>query len=135
MKKRILIVDDNQSILKMYAKILEKENRDIHTASSGIEALNLVKALTFDLILLDLNMPEMNGTETLRGIREIDQHVAVYFVTAFQNEFADELKKLKKDGISFEILDKPLEKKQINFAVESALCGPLAEQQIDNTAK
>jgi len=145
MKKRILIVDDEEQILKLFSRMLEKENHEIHTALSGREALNLMKTITFDLILLDLNMPEMNGTETLRGIREIDQHVPVYLVSAFHNEFHDILKEMKSEGISFEILNKPIEKKQLVLAVESELLavesellaveselkGPLADDHMD----
>ena len=138
MKKRILIVDDEEQILKLFSRMLEKENHEIHTALSGREALNLMKTITFDLILLDLNMPKMNGTETLRGIREIDQHVPVYLVSAFHNEFHDILKEMKSDGISFEILNKPIEKKQLVLAVESELLavesepkGPLADDHMD----
>lgn len=124
MKKNILIVDDEQAILQLYSRILEKENRQIYTALSGNTTLQLMKTMTFDLILLDLKMPEMDGTETLRKIREIDQHVPVYVVTAFQNEFVDQLREILNDGIFFEILNKPVEKEQLLLAVESILEGP-----------
>ena len=131
MKKRILIVDDEEQIVKLFSRILDKENREIHTALSGQKALKLMKTITFDLILLDLKMPEMNGPETLRGIREIDQHVPVYLASSFHNEFRDILKEMKSGGISFEILNKPIEKEQLVLVVESALKGPLADDQVD----
>ena len=125
MKKRILIVDDEPKILQLFSRILEKENREIHTVLSGSEALNLIKTMPFDLVLLDLKMPGMDGADTLRAIREIDINVPIYIVTAFENEFHDKLKEISKDGISFEILAKPIEKKQLLAALESILNGPL----------
>ena len=126
MKKQILIVDDDEKTMKLFSRILKRENHEIHTASSGKKALDLLKSHSFDLILLDLKMPGMNGTEVLRGVRETDQNVFLYIVTAFQNEFLDELKELKKDGIAFEILNKPVGKNHLLLAVKSILEGPLA---------
>jgi CheY-like chemotaxis protein len=84
-----------------------------------------MQTITFDLVLLDLKMPGMDGTETLRKIRKIDQHVPVYVVTAFQNEFVDQLREMINDGIFFELLNKPVEKEQLLLAVEGILEGPL----------
>ena len=113
--------------------MIETENREIHTAGSGSEALNLVKAVAYDLILLDLKMPGKDGTEILREIRKINKTATVYFVTAFQNKYADELKKLQEDGIPFEILNKPVGREQLKAAVDSALNGPVVVEHDTGT--
>jgi len=124
MKKQILIVDDEQHILRLFSRILSGENREVHAVASGQEALERVQAQTFDLILLDLKMPGMNGAQALCRIRETDRQVPVFIVTAFENEFGNALQKLQEAGIAFEILNKPIEKEQLLSAVESVLSGP-----------
>jgi CheY-like chemotaxis protein len=125
MKKQILIVDDESKLRQLFSRILADEHREIHTAASGSQALERLKTQAFDVVLLDLKMPGMNGVETLRGIRKMDRQVPVYLVTAFQNEFRAALQKLQSEGVAFEILHKPVEKEQLRVAVEGALSGPL----------
>lgn len=124
MKRRILIVDDDAEVLWLFSKFLERRDREIETASSGKQALERVRAGPFDLILLDLKMPDMDGTETLREIRKIDPEVPVYIVTAFQAEWEDRLRRVSEDGIAFELLRKPIERRELLLAVESVLEGP-----------
>jgi CheY-like chemotaxis protein len=124
MKKQILFVDDEQPIRLLFSRILSSKNREILTVASGSEALERVQTQAFDLILLDLKMPGMNGAQTLRRIRETDRQVPVFIVTAFENEFGNALHKLQEAGVDFEILNKPIEKKQLLAAVESVLSGP-----------
>lgn len=69
-KKGILIVDDNRSILRSLKEILESEGYKVDTAETGGEALRKAKASHFDLALLDIKLPDMEGTELLRTISE-----------------------------------------------------------------
>ena len=128
MKKQILIVDDDEKIRKYFSLVLAAENRQIHEAASGNEALEILEGQSVDLILLDLNMPGLDGVATLRAIREMDATVPVYIVTAFQTEFRDRLKAMKQNGIDFEVLNKPVERAELAMAVAGALDGPLAER-------
>lgn len=69
-KKRILIIDDEASVRDFMKKILTRSGYIIFTASDGREALDMLESLYVDLIILDMNMPNMNGIEVLRHIRE-----------------------------------------------------------------
>ncbi len=128
MKKQILIVDDEEDIRDYYSIVLAGEDRDIHTVATGDAALEILRKLSVDLILLDLKMPGMSGTETLRAIRQIDPSVPVYIVTGFQTEFRDRLKRLKEEGISFEVLNKPVQRAELVMAAAGALEGPLKDR-------
>ena len=64
--------------------------------------------MKYDLIFLDLRMPGMNGFETLRELRKLDEHVPVYIITAFQDEFLKELKAAAEEGLAFQLLCKPV---------------------------
>ncbi len=67
-KKRILIVDDDKSLLKSLTEILQTEGYKIDTAETGKEALEKSSAQYYDLALLDIKLPDMEGTELLRTI-------------------------------------------------------------------
>ena len=81
-KELILLVDDDPGNLKRAQTILGEEFR-ISATTSGKMALSLLSKVTPDLILLDVNMPEMNGFETLKKIRELENGsmIPVVFLT------------------------------------------------------
>lgn len=70
MRKKILIVDDDAMNLRMIEVILKKKDYDVKKADSGQAALALLKEEPVDLVLLDVEMPVMNGIEVLDAIRE-----------------------------------------------------------------
>lgn len=67
---RILIIDDETSIRRTLREILEYEKYTVEDASSGMDALNILQNLEFDVILCDIKMPQMDGIETLEAIHQ-----------------------------------------------------------------
>lgn len=65
---RILVVDDDASILRLLATILRREFYDVDTASGGREALSKIELTLYDVIVLDLMMPEVSGLDVLRSL-------------------------------------------------------------------
>ncbi|OGR83021.1 MAG: hypothetical protein A2901_01810 [Elusimicrobia bacterium RIFCSPLOWO2_01_FULL_54_10] len=123
MKKRILVIDDEESVRKSYALALEDCGYNLDASASGEEGLKNVKSINYDLIFLDLKMPGLNGIDTLYEIRKKDKKVPVFIVTAFHREFAGGLKSLQDDGIDFQLLAKPIGRAQIIAVTRSALEG------------
>jgi DNA-binding response OmpR family regulator len=70
--RRVLVVDDQQEIVELTASILRSDGLRVDTAYSGSAGLDLVFRERYDLVLLDINMPRMDGWETLRLIRADD---------------------------------------------------------------
>ncbi len=68
---RILIIDDEPSIRRTLREILEYEKYQIEEASTGMEALSMIEEQEYDVILCDIKMPEMDGIETLEGVKKI----------------------------------------------------------------
>ena len=66
--KRILVVDDDGSILRLVATILRREFGQVDTAKGGAEALSKIELTRYDVIVLDLMMPEVSGYDVLRAI-------------------------------------------------------------------
>lgn len=81
---KILLVDDIRMNLEIAGKTLEKEGYDLYIADNGFTALDLVRETVFDLILLDIMMPEMDGFETCRKIRQNKRNldIPIIFLTA-----------------------------------------------------
>jgi DNA-binding response OmpR family regulator len=67
--KKILLVEDEPFLLGMYQTKLQLENFDVTTAANGEEALEKLKAGAFDIVLLDIMMPKLNGFEVLKEVR------------------------------------------------------------------
>ncbi len=84
MAKRILVVDDDENILNLEKTILEQKGFDVIGAGGGAEALTLLAERTFDLVLLDVMMPEVDGFTVCRKIKEDARlkDVPVIFLTA-----------------------------------------------------
>ncbi len=84
----ILIVDDLPDKILVYRSVLEELGQKIVTATSGAEALKQILRNDFAVILLDVNMPDMDGFETARLIRQrrLSAHVPIIFLTAFADE-------------------------------------------------
>lgn len=71
-KKKILIVDDEEHIHKIVKKILNAPGLDLFSAMDGVEAIRQAAEVQPDLILLDINMPHMDGNEVMRDLRKND---------------------------------------------------------------
>jgi len=86
----ILIVDDEQDILEFLEYNLRKEEFIVHTASSGRIAIDLAQKVNPDLILLDVMMPELDGIETCREMRELPElkHTLIAFLTARAEDYS-----------------------------------------------
>jgi DNA-binding response OmpR family regulator len=101
-KKRILVVDDQTEILDVTALVLESAGYDTSKANSGDEALERLARESFDLVLLDINMPGMDGWETLRLLRaddQLDQVVVVMF--SVKGEVADKVHSLQEGASGY----------------------------------
>ena len=113
MPKRVLVIDDDSAIRKSFELALEDTDLYLDTAESGMKGLELIRNAGYDLVFLDLKMPELDGVQTLRGIRGMDSDVPVYILTAFHREFLDPLKAAVSDGLEFELVRKPIDTTQI----------------------
>ena len=81
MQKRILVVDDDSMNL-MRTKMILGKDYDVFLSSSGIEALDTMKREEMDLVLLDIEMPKMNGIETFERMKGFAPEIPVIFLTA-----------------------------------------------------
>jgi CheY-like chemotaxis protein len=85
-KKKILLVDDDSAIRKLLLRLLSGEGYSVLTAANGDEALEFAANAKFDLVLLDLNMPEKDGWETFEELTESHPLLPVIVITARPNQ-------------------------------------------------
>lgn len=107
MAKRILIVDDDELVLIALRELLRSENYEVQTFSRGSEALKIIDGEDFDLLILDIIMPEMDGFELCKLIRKKDNYreKPIVFLTA-KNQEADKKRGLEVGATLF--LSKPI---------------------------
>jgi DNA-binding response OmpR family regulator len=108
MSKQILVIDDDLAIRKSFALALEDADCQVDTAESGEKGFCMAANTEYDLIFLDLKMPGINGVETLIRLRDNGYKMPVYIVTAFHEEFMDQLRVAADEGYEFEVMQKPM---------------------------
>ncbi len=94
-KSKILVVDDEDALRTVLGSELEGEGYEVGTAADGDEAINVIQNKKFDLVLLDIKMPKVDGFEVLRFIKEKYPTLKVIMLTGFADlKNAIESKKL-----------------------------------------
>lgn len=116
-KHFVLVVDDEPPIVRLVKAKLRVDGYEVITASSGDEALKLLESQTPDLIVLDVMMPEMDGFETLRRIRQRSQ-VPVVMLTARGSD-ADKLKGLQSGADDY--ITKPFNPDELEARIAAVL--------------
>jgi two-component system, OmpR family, response regulator len=81
--RKVLVVDDTKNIRLLLTKCLQLEGYEVTTAGDGLQAIDLIKNNDFDLIFLDIKLPEIRGTEVLKRIREMGIQTPVIIITAY----------------------------------------------------
>jgi two-component system nitrogen regulation response regulator NtrX len=126
MSASILIVDDEVSILNSLSSILEDEGYQVTVAKSGAEALKLYTTEPPDLMLLDIWMPEMDGLETLRRVREAVPTAQVMMMSGHGN-IETAVKAIKLGA--YDYIEKPLSLENVTLRVKHALDQHRLEQE------
>ena len=122
-KKRICIVDDEPDIILLCKLVLEDAGFNVYTFTDSLQALSNFKPNFYDLVILDIKMPNMDGFELCKKINEIDNKTKVCFLTASEMYYETFRKRdhCKTDKNLF--LRKPIENdelvKKINKIIES----------------
>lgn len=116
--KSILVIDDEKEICESIKMILEYEDYNVDTTSIVSEGLKKLEYGDFDTLLLDIQMPEMNGFEVLKHIKENGINISVIMISAFSS--LENAVKATKLG-AFDFLEKPIDRDKLLISVRNAL--------------
>jgi DNA-binding response OmpR family regulator len=114
----ILLVDDEPEVLHLVTRILSAEGTVMIEARTGAEALAVARQTRLDLVILDIKLPNMSGTEVLRHIRRIDPGVPVIMVTSHGSV---ETVRTSMELGAFDYLTKPFDNREVRLVAREAL--------------
>lgn len=119
-RQRILVVDDDEGVLFVLAHALGRMpvNYQVITARTGIEALCKARSLSFDLMITDIRLPDMDGIQLTEMLLVDDRYRQVIWITAFAGE---RMRKRARELGVFHLIDKPIEITEIRRVVLAAL--------------
>jgi two-component system NtrC family response regulator len=117
-RARLLVVDDEQPQREMLARILERAGFAVKTAGDGEQALSLLEANTFDLLLTDQRMPSMGGLELLENAQRLQPRIAVVLMTAY-GTVSTAVAAMKRGAADY--LTKPFERDELLLVVDKAI--------------
>ena len=83
---KIIILDDDSLIRKTLTKLLEKENHKIYNAENGYEAIDIVNKNVIDIVITDIQMPEIDGLKTIEEIKKISPNTKFVVITGYSND-------------------------------------------------
>lgn len=110
---RILVVDDDELSRRLMRVILTQEGHRVEVAANGLEALEAVKQNKFDMVFMDLHMPEMDGMESSRQIRAWEQGDSHTFIVALTASYLPEIGQALFDAGMDNYISKPFEVAQV----------------------
>jgi DNA-binding NtrC family response regulator len=118
MSGSILVVDDDEALRETLAEILGEEGLDVCAVDSGAAALRMVREREFDVVLSDIEMPNMDGFELLEALKTTQSDAQVILMTAFGSAACVTR---AMHGGALDYLSKPFSREQLEASVQRAL--------------
>ncbi|MBI5124663.1 MAG: response regulator [Planctomycetes bacterium] len=114
-KKRILIVDDEEPIRFALTTILQDQGYEVDASETGNAGLKKLGENRYNIVLLDYNLPDINGLEVAQKAREIDNDVPIVFVSAYGT--TDVILRAVRVG-AFDFIEKPIHSEELFSSIE-----------------
>jgi len=117
-KKKVLVIDDEKIVLDSVKKILSVENFDVEGSLSSKKGLDLAISKDYDIVLVDIRMPEIGGMRVLRDIKRAKPYLPVMIITGYAT-VQSAVQAMKLGAVDY--IEKPFTPEQLADAVKSAL--------------
>ena len=124
---RVLVVDDERAIRKFLRAALNAQGYIVYEASNGEEALKAMREKSYDVIILDVRMPEMSGIQVMTELRKLDPFIEVIIMTGYAS--VDNAKKIMELG-AYDYMLKPYNIEELMEKIEAAYDRKCARQQL-----
>lgn len=120
MTKKVLIIDDEATVRFLLREIISDLGYDCEEAARAEKGLQILKKEKIDLVLLDIQLPNMNGLEAIQRIRKISTDIPVFMISAFHN--MKDVVNMMDEGVQ-EFITKPFDINQLKEKITDALEG------------
>jgi PAS domain S-box-containing protein len=121
--RKLLVIDDEIDVLNLFRDMLQVAGHQVIAAHDGRQALELIEKCDFDLVFTDLGMPDINGWDIAKKVKQCKQHIPVILVTGWGAQF--EGQDLSSQGIAM-VISKPLGYEKLLAAIDKSLAGDSA---------
>jgi len=128
-KKNILVVDDDKSILRTFTRILQKSGYEIDVAETGKEAMDKAENQHYDLALVDIRLPDMDGTDLLAKLKTQLQNTVKIMITGFPS-LETGVKALDEGADAY--LVKPVKPQELLLLLEEKLKNREEQQEVNS---
>ncbi|MBE3562721.1 MAG: response regulator [Hydrogenibacillus schlegelii] len=135
MKRKVLVIDDEKELELLAREVLEPEGIEVQAAETGLDGLELLKRNRYDVVLLDLNLPDENGLEILKQVRDKDLMTRIVIITAYGS--IESAVQAMKSGAN-DYLAKPVSAENLKDVVMKQLSGkredeayPISMQEVE----
>ena len=120
---RLLVVDADEAVRKASHQLLDQQGATVETARDAVEAIALARQTSYAAALVDIRLPDLDGYETFRRIREVQPGVPVILMTGFGYDPTHSIVKARREGLRT-VLYKPFHVERLIDAVEQAIRSP-----------
>src|SRR4030043_1078212 len=118
MKPSVLIVEDDDTMRETLSHVLKRDGYEVYSENSGSGALSMIKKNIIDLILLDMRLPDVDGLELLKKIKEFDTEILVIMMTAYSD--VQTAVSAMKSG-AYHYINKPFDLEELKLLIEKGL--------------
>ena len=119
--RKILVADDEEVTRDLFKRLIPRLGHEIYTASNGQEALEMIRENNFDLLIMDLKMPVMDGMELLDRIHQLGKEIPTVVITGYATM---EITKQALEAGCIDLVIKPFSLEDIQRAIKKALRYP-----------
>ncbi len=116
-RPKVLVADDEQVIRNLFERFLGKQGYSVSTAADGLSTLNEIEKNNYDMLILDLKMPKMEGIKALKAIRQLNKDLIIIIITGYAT--VDTAKEAIRQGC-FDYITKPFNIKDVNIIIKRA---------------
>jgi len=114
---RLLIVDDDPGMTETLADILSDMGHDVDIAGDGYRAIEMIETNAYEVVLMDVMMPGINGVETFKRVKHISPSMKFIMMTGYRQEVAELVEEAAKNG-AYTCLYKPLDMNKVVAIVD-----------------
>ena len=119
--KHLLVIDEDPASRESFVSAFEDTDYEVVLVDSGEKGIETAQSTPCDLVFVDLALPDMNGAQTVRKLRELSETLPIFVMTTAQETSLHELDHVRKKGLPFHLVRKPIGQIEMQALVYSVL--------------